>query len=242
MSAGLFAAQAASAIDDIAARGLTPIVTGGTGLYLTALLKGLFDHGDADPQIRARLEKLAARHGAARLHRLLAVKDPAYATKTQPGDRVRLIRALEVFFALGQPFSAAQAGRKPAFSGEALVIGLAPDRAELRERVTARVRRMLDAGLVAETQRALQTGSEGGFAPRGLGAIGYRQVAERIARGQEVSEGDHEVVRDIVTATMQYAKRQMTYFRRQFEVEWFASPAAALDRMEEWVSRSGSSA
>lgn len=241
MNAGVFAQRAGEAIEDIRERGRIPIVTGGTGLYLTALLKGLFEHGGSDQEVRQRLEALAKRHGASRLHRLLMGKDPGYGARTQPADQVRVIRALEVFFTLGRPFSQIQAERKPAFSGEALLIGLDPGREELRRRVTARVRGMLDAGLVAETEKALQASSERGFKPRALGAIGYREVAERLAEGPLSPHGDDEVLRVIVIATMQYAKRQMTYFRRQFEVEWFASEEPALARIGAWLQAPRSS-
>ena len=235
MNAGVFAERASAAIADIGARGRLPIVTGGTGLYLTALLKGLFDQGAADPTLRGRLDALAARRGSQRLHRLLAVRDPDYARRTQPTDRVRIVRALEVCFALGRPFSRAQLERRPAYSGEALIVGLHPGRDELRARVKARVKGMLAAGLLEETRRALSSVPEGGPIPRALGAIGYREAAARLASGAPDTGEDDELQRAIVTSTMQYAKRQMTYFRRQFEVEWFAESRAAGERAIHWV-------
>lgn len=239
MNAGVFASRAARAIEDISGRGLWPIVTGGTGLYLTALLKGLFEHGDAAPEIRARLEALAERHGPARLHRLLAKLDPAYAARTQPKDRVRVIRALEVRFTLSRPFSEAQRDRRPAFTGDALLIGLDPGRDELRKRVAARVAGMFEAGLVEETRKALSLAAAGGFKPRALGAIGYREVAALLAGEGLTAHGEGEVLRDIVIATMQYAKRQMTYFRRQFAVEWFKTDREALGRIGAWIGQPG---
>jgi tRNA dimethylallyltransferase len=235
MNAGVFAERAAAAIADICARGRLPIVTGGTGLYLTALLKGLFDQGAADPTLRGRLESLAARHGSARLHRLLAARDPDYARRTEPTDRVRVVRALEVCFALGRPFSRAQLERRPAYSGEALIVGLHPGRDELRTRVTARVKKMLAEGLIEETRRALSRVPEGRPMPRPLGAIGYREAVARLASGPPDAGEDGQLERAIVTSTMQYAKRQMTYFRRQFEVEWFAESRAAGERVIRWV-------
>lgn len=235
MNAGVFAERAAAAISEIGARGLLPIVTGGTGLYLTALLKGLFERGEADLMIRGRLDALAEKHGSERLHRLLAAKDPAYAARTRPEDRIRVVRALEVFYSLGRPFSMVQAQRQPAFCGEALLIGLHPSREELRERVVARTQRMLAAGLIAETERVLAEAPEGLGPPRVLGAIGYREVAARLAQGALPPHGDDELQRAIVTSTMQYAKRQMTYFRRQFDVTWFTDREAALHRIESWA-------
>lgn len=239
MNAGLFAVRAASAIGEILSRGRLPIVTGGTGLYLTALLKGLFDQGEPDLATRARLELLAERRGAPRLHRLLAFRDPAYAARTQPADRVRIVRALEVCFSQGRPFSEAQKERRPAFAGEALLIGLDPGREELRRRVSARVDNMLSRGLVEETRAALRLAGDRASSPRALGAIGYREVVEWLAGGGVNVTGDLQLQRAIVTSTMQYAKRQMTYFRRQFEVEWFAGSAPALERIAVWAGRGG---
>jgi tRNA dimethylallyltransferase len=235
MNAAVFAQRAAAAIADIAGRGRVPIVTGGTGLYLTALLKGLFEQGEADAGLRARIESLAERRGPHRLHRLLAAKDPGYAAKTKATDRIRIVRALEVCFATGRPFSEAQRGRRPAFTGEALLVGLDPGREELRRRVEARVARMLASGLVDETRRALELSREGGRVPRPLGAIGYREVVARLASGPVPAHGDGELQRAIVISSMQYAKRQMTYFRHQFDVEWFAGPGPALERIEAWL-------
>ena len=239
MNAAVFAARAATAIADIGRRGRLPIVTGGTGLYLTALLKGLFEQGTVDPSMRGRLEGLAERHGPERLHRLLAVKDPDYARKTQPKDRVRIVRALEVCFALGRPFSRAQEDRRPAYAGAALIVGIDPNRDELRTRVTARVRSMLGHGLLEETRRALAGLRDGEPIPRPLGAIGYREAVARLKSGAADSGEDHELQRAIVTSTMQYAKRQMTYFRRQFNVEWFAESGAAVERVARWVRNEG---
>ena len=237
MNAGVFARLAADSIEGIVGRGRLPIVVGGTGLYLTALLKGLFDQGSARSGVRNRLLALAQRHGPARLHRWLAMKDPDYAEKTERSDHVRIVRALEVYFTLGRPFSQLQKERRPAFSGQAIVIGLHPSREDLRKRVVARVSRMLRDGLIDETRGALSRLPEGGPMPRALSAIGYREVVARLADGALNSRGDDELQRAIVTSTMQYAKRQMTYFRHQFEVEWFASKGGALDRVEDWLRR-----
>ncbi|MBX7186190.1 MAG: tRNA (adenosine(37)-N6)-dimethylallyltransferase MiaA [Vicinamibacteria bacterium] len=236
MNAALFASLASAAISEISGRGQLPIVTGGTGLYLTALLRGLFEQGASDPSVRRRLEALAERHGPARLHRLLAHRDPEYAKRTQPRDRVRIVRALEVCFAQGRPFTRAQQERRPAYSGDALIVGLHPGREELRQRVTARVAGMIGRGLVEETRRTLERAPKGGPMPRPLGAIGYREAAASIASGGASAVRDDELQRAIVTSTMQYAKRQMTYFRRQFDVEWFAESAAAAKRVAGWVA------
>ena len=239
MNAAVFAQRAAAAIADIGRRGLLPIVTGGTGLYLTALFKGLFEQGNADPSLRPRIEGLAERHGSERLHRLLAVKDPDYARRTNPADRVRIVRALEVCFALGRPFSRAQQERRPAYSGRALIVGIDPGRDALRVRVRERVKQMVETGLVEETRRALSSLPEGSPLPRSLGSIGYRETVLRLASGAGEAGEDDDLQRAIVTSTMQYAKRQRTYFRHQFDVEWFAESSAAGERVARWVENEG---
>lgn len=236
MNAAVFARLASEAISTISGRGHLPILTGGTGLYLTALLKGLFEQGPSDASLRLRLEALARLHGASRLHRLLERLDPAYAKKTMPSDRVRIVRALEVCFGEKRPFSHAQLDRRPAYEGETLMIGLLVDRGELRKRVASRVLRMRSDGLIDETRRALSILPAGAAPPRSLGAIGYREVVARLVQGNLQPGGDEELQRAIVTSTMQYAKRQMTYFRRQFDVEWFTETRAAVERVERWVS------
>jgi tRNA dimethylallyltransferase len=239
MNAAMFAEQAGEAIENIAARGRLPLVVGGTGLYLTALLKGLFEQGEPSLDTRERLMALAARHGSARLHRLLEFLDPDYAARTQASDLIRVVRALEVCFASGRPFSEVQRERRPTFQGKSLLIGLDPGRASLRDRVTARVSRMIAEGLIEETSAAIKNSSGAGRIPRPLGAIGYREVAAGLAKGPPNALQVDELQRAIVTATMQYAKRQMTYFRRQFEVEWFSEPAPALVRIGEWIEEGG---
>jgi tRNA dimethylallyltransferase len=226
-SAAEYARQARSALTAIAGRGHLPLVAGGTGLYLRALLEGLFEGPARDEDRRQRLEALAVRHGDERLHRLLRHLDPEAAERIGPRDRVRTVRALEVYWATGRPISDLQ--RQPArpLEGfEPLLLGLAPPRDRLREVVIARTRRMLDAGLVEEVRGLM----ERGYGPdlRPLQAIGYRE-ATAVARG-EMSRDDAEAA--IVTATMRFARRQMTWFRHQAEVAWHedldSAHAAAL--------------
>ncbi len=234
-NAATFAERAAIAMTEIGGRGRLPVLTAGTGLYLTALLRGLFEGGGADLALRGRLDRLMSRYGELRLHRLLARKDPEYAARTAHHDRIRVVRALEVCFKRGRSFSAVQRERRPLFRGKVLLVGLAPSRVELRRRVIQRVRGMLDRGLVDEVRRALAGRPPGAPTPRPLLSIGYREVTSSIAAGAVDAASDGELQRAIVTATMQYAKRQMTYFRRQFEVEWFEDSSAALDRIHAWV-------
>ena len=232
-SAAAFARLARVVIADVRGRGRLPVVAGGTGLYLRALLHGLFSGPSRDDALRARLEALASRHGDGRLHRLLARVDPAAAARIGARDRVRVVRALEVYFRTGRPISDEQrAGAEPLRGFRVLVLGLDPGRQRLRGAVEARARRMLGEGLVAEVRGLLAAGVPADA--RALQSIGYRQ-ALAIVRG-EMSEAEAE--RAIVTATMRFAKRQKTWFRHQEPgIRWFEDPesayAAALDWLDE---------
>ena len=228
-SAAQYAALARAAVAAARRRGRLPVVVGGTGLYLRALLVGLFQGPSRDAELRRRLEGIAERHGDARLHRLLARVDPGAAARIPPGDRVRIVRALEVFRATGRPLSEHHREAAGAAPGAAFVVGLAPDRVELRRRVEARTRRMLESGLLDEVRGLL----ERGYGPelRPLQAIGYRQALAVLRGAMTVQDAE----RGIVTDTMQYAKRQMTWFRHQADVQWFADGEAAYAAIASWL-------
>ena len=232
MNAAILSSMAARTIDAVLSRGCFPILAGGTGLYLTALFKGLFADGAARPELRERLDRLRVRHGAPRLHRLLTRLDPEYAARTQASDAVRIVRALEVCFVQERTFTEAQKNRVPAWTGDALIVGLDPGRTALKARVEARVASMFERGLIEETKAARRCLEGHGRGVRGLQAIGYREVMERLDFEPDLDRADGELLRAIVNSTMQYAKRQMTYFRRQLAVEWFRTPGDALARIE----------
>ena len=232
-SAADYARLARAAIAGIRARGRLPIVAGGTGLYLRALLQGLFEGPARDEALRARLERIATRFGDARLHRLLQRFDPAAAARTHARDRVRVVRALEVYLLTGRAITAQQQQQGgAALEGPQLLIGLCPDRAALRAAVVARTHQMLERGLLAEVLGLLARFGEP--PPRPLAAIGYRQ-ALAVLRG-ELSPDEAEPA--IVTATMRFAKRQMTWFRHQAprDVRWFEDPEAAQAFAEAWLA------
>ena len=150
-SAADYARLARAAIAAIRARGRLPIVAGGTGLYLRALLQGLFEGPARDEALRPRLERIATRFGDARLHRLLQRFDPTAAARTHARDRVRVVRALEVYLLTGRAITAQQQQQGgAALEGPQLLIGLCPDRTALRAAVVARTRQMLERGLLAE--------------------------------------------------------------------------------------------
>ena len=232
-SAASYARRAREAVASIARRDRLPLVVGGTGLYLKALLQGLFEGPSRDEGLRARLERLAERHGDSRLHRVLAGRDPEAAARIGPRDRVRTVRALEVLLATGRPISAHhRAGAEPLRGFRVLVIGLAPSRDELRRRVEARTRGMLEAGLLDEIRRLLDAGYAEDLRP--LRAIGYRQ-ALAVLRG-EMALAEAEAT--IVTETMRFAKRQMTWFRHQADVAWYSDADEAHHAVSTWLDTS----
>lgn len=226
-SAADYARQARVALAAIAGRGRLPIVAGGTGLYLRALRRGLFEGPARDPALRRRLERVANRRGDGCLHRMLARVDSDSAARIAPRDRVRVVRALEVYRASGRPLSAHHRGDAPLGDDDRwLVVGLAPPRDVLRAAVEARTRAMFAAGLLEEVRALLER-----FPPdlRPLRAIGYRQAAAVVRGERTVEDGQ----RDIVKETMRYAKRQMTWFRHQEDVLWFADADAAQAAVRE---------
>jgi tRNA dimethylallyltransferase len=172
---------------------------------------------------------MADRFGNARLLRLLRRVDPTAAARIPPSDRLRIVRALEVFWQTGRPLSEHhRQGSEPLRGFRTLVLGLDPGREELRRRVERRTREMLERGLLDEVRGLLDRyGSD----IRPLQAIGYKQ-AVLVLRGR-MSDCEHAIVR----ATLQFAKRQRTWFRHQAEVEWCGDAEGARGRVSEWLGR-----
>lgn len=223
-TAGDYSRDARQALAGITARGQLPIVVGGTGLYLRAFLQGLFPGPQRSDALRARLRQSAARRasepGCPWLHRLLARLDPASATRIHPNDEPKLIRALEVRLASRQPLSAALASteaRDPLTGYRILRIGLNPDRAALYTRIDARAAAMFSNGLVEETRGLLgRYGDPQAPLPPAFDALGYRQA-------RQVLGGKLTLPLAIAAAQQghrNYAKRQITWFRREPEVAW----------------------
>ena len=214
-TAGDYARLARQALAEIAARGHLPIVAGGSGLYLRALLEGLFPGPQRSEELRRRLRRRVRQHGSEYLHRLLARLDRAAAAAIHPNDVPKLIRALEVCLLARQPMSELwQKGREPLRGFRVLRLGLNPERSLLYERINTRARRMFDEGLVEETRALLAR--YGATPPPVLSSLGYRQAAQLLSG---------ELSRDEAIAAAQqghrnYAKRQMTWFRREPEVCW----------------------
>jgi tRNA dimethylallyltransferase len=232
LTAGEYSRRARAAIGEITDRGQLPIVVGGTGLYLRALLEGLFSGPERSEDLRERLRTRTAKSGSAYLHRLLGRLDPAAAAKIHANDAPKLIRAIEVCVASRARMSELwqQRGRDPLRGFRILRIGLNPPREQLYQRINQRAREMFDRGLVGETEALLRRYGNSAV----VDSLGYRQAAQCL-RGELSRE-------QAITAAQQghrnYAKRQMTWFRREPEVMWlegFGDDAAIAERAAELV-------
>jgi tRNA dimethylallyltransferase len=213
-TAGDYAQAARRVVAEIAARGRLPIVAGGSGLYLRAFLEGLFTGPKRSEELRERLREIAGREGSPHLHRILVRLDPAAAGKIHPNDAPKLIRAIEVCLEARQKMTKLwQRGSEPLKGFRILRIGLDPERAALYERINRRARRMFDAGLVEETARMVER--YGASAPA-LQSLGYKQAVQLL--GGEI-DGEAAIAA-AQQAHRNYAKRQMTWFRREPEVHW----------------------
>ena len=213
-TAGEYSRQARAALRQIAGRGRLPIVTGGTGLYLRALTEGLFAGPTRHEGLRDRLRASAEKHGSPWLHRLLTRLDPPSAARIHANDTPKVIRAIEVCLAARKPMSEVMA-RDPLTGFRLLRIGLNPPRQALYERLNQRCAAMFAAGLVEETRDLLAR-----YGPvKALDSLGYRQ-ALALVRGELTEEA-------AIAAAQQghrnYAKRQLTWFRREPDVHWIES-------------------
>jgi tRNA dimethylallyltransferase len=212
-SAGDYSRDARAAIAGIVARDRMPIVTGGTGLYLRALLSGLFQGPHRSAELRERLLRKAEVRGAAYLHRILKRIDPASAERIHINDIPKVVRAIEVTLAAARPMSEAWKDGRQALTGYSVFrIGLDPSRAQLYERINARARAMFAQGLLDETRELL---GRYGRTPA-LDSLGYRQAVQYLDGSLTLDQA--------VDAASQghrnYAKRQLTWFRREPEVHW----------------------
>jgi tRNA dimethylallyltransferase len=220
ITAGEYARQARQALREIAARGHLPIISGGTGLYLRALLEGLFPGPQRSEDLRTRLRAGAREQGPEYLHRILRRLDPPAAERIHAHDVPKVIRAIEVCLAARRPYRRTMTelwreGRDSLVGFRILRLGLNPDRDALYTRINQRAAKMFDEGLIAETERLL---AKYGERARPLSALGYKQAIQFL-RG----EIDHKVALGAAQqAHRNYAKRQFTWFRREPGVHWLA--------------------
>lgn len=224
-SAGDYARDARAVLGQISVRGGVPLVVGGTGFYLRALLEGLPGLPGRNEHLRADLAaREQARPGV--LHRLLSRLEPAAAGRIHPNDVQKLIRALEVRVLTGGALPARESG-EPLRGYRVVKIGLDPDRAALVAKLDARVQAMFSGGLVEEVRGLLAGGATGGEKP--FESLGYKQALQHL-RGDVTLE---QAIESTQVETRQYAKRQWTWFRRDAEVHWlkgFGSDGEQLPR------------
>jgi tRNA dimethylallyltransferase len=234
MTAGEYARRARAALGEISARGHLPIVTGGTGLYLRALTEGLFAGPQRQEELRERLRRSARKRGSGWLHRVLARLDAASATRIHANDAPKLIRAIEICLAGRRPMSEVLAvdaeARDPLTGFRLLRIGLNPPRAALYDRLNRRCAEMFAAGLIEETRGLLDR-----YGPvKAFDSLGYRQA--RMVIAGEMSE--ETAIAAAQQGHRNYAKRQLTWFRREPHVHWiaaFGDEAEAVRQAAEWI-------
>jgi len=236
-TAAQFARDAERTVRDIHGRGKLPIVVGGTGFYYRALVRGLFPGPGADEQLRARLDRIAVRRGPECLHRLLRRVDPASAARIMPRDRQRLVRALEVYFATGQPLTAHFDRTQSLIADcEVIAIALRIPASFTSERVTRRVDEQFARGIVDEVRGLLARGVPPDARP--FGGLVYRQVMEML-RGVR----DEQATRALIAQeNRRYARRQLIWFRKEPNLIWVDGPGespATLHCVEEVLAARG---
>lgn len=223
-TAAAYARDASAAVADIIGRGRLPIVTGGTGLYYRALTRGLFPGPGKDAALRQRLDAIAARRGAERLHRLVRRVDPASASRILPRDRKRLVRALEVYFLTGKPLTAHFAETvSPLAWCEVVPLALRLPAAATADRVRRRVDEQFSRGVVDEVLGLLARGVPRTARP--FGGLVYRQILEMLDGVR-----DEPATRALIAQeNRRYARRQLIWFRKEPNLVWFDGPGESPD-------------
>lgn len=217
-TAGDWAREAAAVIEDVQRRGHVPILVGGTGLYLRAYRNPFFASPPTDDELRRRLNDLRERRGPEHLHAVLRRLDPASALELYPRDWPRVQRAIEVRLQTGEAMSGKKTARPapPPSARQLRLIVLNPDRAALYQRINERTDQHFAAGLVDEVKALLAAGVPP--ASNALGAHGYRRVVEYLEGKRDLDSAVEQTKLDV----RHYAKRQLTWFRREPGAEWFA--------------------
>jgi len=232
-TAGRFRDDAASVIGEINERGATPFLVGGTGLYIRALTEGLFQGPAGDDALREELLREARIYGKEHLHRELAKVDPNSADAIHPNNVRRVLRALEVYRISKRPISELQreGARRPSLY-KTLKVGLIKERAMLYADIDRRVDEMIKEGLVAETSSLLKMGYDGRC--RAMGGLGYKECVDFIEGTVDLPE----TIRLIKRNTRHYARRQMTWFRKERGIKWFdpSQKADIITHVESFLS------
>lgn len=216
-TAGEYRRRAVEVLEDLRRRGKTPILTAGTGLYLRALLEGLADAPLRSEELRGRLRRKSKIRGPEYLYRLLSRIDRESAGRIAPRDEQKLIRAIEIRLLARKPVAAVYGhGRTPLQGWNTLKIGLLPPREALYARIHSRVRAMIEAGWLEEVKRLAAAGTSREAKP--FQFIGYAELLDVV----EGAASLETTIADIQRATRQFAKRQITWFRREPGVHWLS--------------------
>jgi tRNA dimethylallyltransferase len=223
-TAAQYATDAARTIRNIHGRGKLPLLVGGTGFYYRALTRGLFPGPGRDPVLRGRLESIAVRRDVTFLHRMLQRLDPASANRIQSRDLKRMVRALEVFFLTGRPLTAHFADTvSPIPDVDVVAIALKLPADVISQRVTRRVDEQFDGGLLDEIRGLLATGVPETARP--FGGLVYRQAMEHLHRVR-----DEAATRALIAQeNRRYARRQLIWFRKEPNLQWFDGPGESPD-------------
>ena len=236
-TAGGYREMALAILEDLRKRQRLPVFTVGTGLYLRALIEGLSDVPQRSEELRQKLRASAERHAPGHLHRLVRRLDPATSTKIAPADEQKLIRAIEVCLIAKRPLSKVhETGRTPLEGWRVLKIGLMPQREALYERIHARTDEMLARGWMNEVCVLLNSGLPEDAKP--FDFIGYREM-RAVVRGEMKLEDARGLIQQ---ATRRYAKRQLTWFRKELDVWWyegFGDDPLVQGCALEWLQRQG---
>jgi len=236
ITAGGYSRLARQAVREIAARGHLPIVVGGSGLYLRAFLEGLFAGPPRSEALRTRLRQRAMERGADYLHKLLRRLDPAAAQTIHANDVPKVVRALEVSISARAPMTGLwQKGRDPLLGFNILRIGLSPDREALYQRINHRAREMFSSGILEEARTLAE---RYGASAWPLSSLGYKQAMQHL-RGEISLE---QAIAAAQQGHRNYAKRQMTWFRREPNVHWiagFGSDPAVQKEVEDLIGGKG---
>lgn len=228
-SAGQYMTDGRRLCHQIRERGRVPVVVGGTGLYLRALVEGIFEGPGRSDRLRQRLCEIERRKGLPFLRRLLCRVDPVAANQIQSGDQIRMIRALEVYFLAGKPITHLQRNQEPLSGFRVLKVGLTMARQELYDRIDRRVESMFEKGLVDEVKQLLKTD----YLPncKGFEALGYRHVVAYLQ-----GRLDHRTAIEYTQQdTRRYAKRQLTWFRRDKEIHWIHGSGEQPETLEQFL-------
>ncbi len=214
-TAGEFCREARAAVDTILSRGKKPLIVGGTGLYIDSFFQGLSEIPEVPLDVRETVKSEAATRGLQALYDELVRIDPVFGKRIHPNDTQRITRGIEVYRGTGKPLSSYYSSKSRYGSEDTLFIGLHDERAVLQQRIDERVDRMIERGFVNEV-RSLR---ERGFGPglKSMKSIGYGELNDYIDGAMSLDEA----IRSIKTVTRQYAKRQMTWFRKNKRINWF---------------------